>query len=368
MSNINTGRWLLSRRHALQALGTSIALPLLNCMVPLHAGAERPRRTRRRSVFIYVPNGVQTLTWQIETAGRDFHFTPSMEALARHRQEVTPISGLHHPNGLGTAHRCDQIWLTGASLAEEHRPFRNTVSADQLLAEATAVDTRYPSLQLAATKGTLAWTRQGVALPAERRPSVLFDLLFTPRKSGVAEERRRLVRHGSILDLVLDEAHHLQRKVGVEDHTKLDEYLQAVREVEARTERADAWLGIPKPSLSPDHRGQLDLNATSSQPTAYYRTLYDLMALALLTDQTRAITCMTGSESHGPALPDIGIPKTRHELSHHNGDPQNMEELTRADAYLVEQFAYFLDRLQEYTEAGEPLLARTLVLFGSGMS
>ena len=152
MSNILSQKWLLSRRHALRGLGATIALPLLNSMVPLRA-ATAPAAKPRRSVFIYIPNGVNVLTWQITKAGRDYELSTPLKSLEKHRANITPISGLHHPNGIGQAHECQKVWLTAAKVSQEGGAFRNTVSADQLMAEVTAPQTRFSSLELSISRG-----------------------------------------------------------------------------------------------------------------------------------------------------------------------------------------------------------------------
>lgn len=369
MSNINTRRWLLSRRHALRNIGASIALPLLNCMQkPGRAQTGELTSRPKRSVFLYVPNGVNTLDWQIAKAGSDYELTEPLKSLDKHRQHITPISGLYHPGGLGHHHQCEKIWLTGANLSQENGAFRNTVSADQLMAEVAGVHTRHPSLELAVTGGTLARSRDGVPVPSERKPSVAFARLFGADPGGVKQARTRLKRRGSVLDLVVDEARSLRRAIGGEDRTKLDEYLASVRDVEGRTRRADSWLDIPNPEVDPETRARLSRNIPQSEAGDLYRTVFDLMVLALRTDQTRVITCMLGTESFTLPLPEIGISQARHELSHHSGNPEKMRRLTQADTFLAERFADFLDQLQSHAEQGESLLDRTMVLYGSGMS
>lgn len=368
MSYFNSESWLVDRRHVLRGLGVTMALPLLNCMQPSRGNSHRGGKSPGRCVFVYLPNGVNTLSWQIENAGKDYKMTKPLKSLERHRANITPISGLHHPNGIGKAHKCDQIWLTGARVSDDPNGFRNSISADQVIAETVGSHTRFPSLELAVTGGTLAWNRQGVPLPAERKPSIVFRRLFD--KDPVSNKRAKLInrRRSSVLDLVLDDADSFRRSLGSEDQTKLDEYLQSVREVERRTERADRWLDRPIPFVDDKTRQKLTRNISDSEAGDYYRTMYDLMVLALRTDMTRVITCMSGSESHGLALPEIGIAQSRHELSHHNGDPEQMDRLTRCDTFLTEQFSYFLDSLQSYAEQGESLLNKTMILYGSGMS
>ena len=370
MANVNTNRWHISRHQMLRGVGAAIALPLLYCMSrPSFAVDTQPAPAKpKRSVFLYIPNGVNTLTWQIEKAGTDFEFSSPLKSLERHRADVTPISGLHHPMVLGKHHNCDKVWLTGANVPGDGGAFRNTVSVDQLMAEVQGQSTRFASLELAIEGHSLAWSRDGIQIPAERNTRNIFNMLFGVEKESLEAIRRRLSRRGSILDLVADDAQRVNQKLGREDRTKLDEYLTAVRQVEVRTDRAESWLSVPKQKIDAADEARLTRKLDMSQVQQYYRLFYDLMVLALRTDSTRVITCMICSESNGGAIPDIGISQTRHGLSHHNGDPEQLRRLTQTDTFMVEQFSYFLDELKTHQEDGRPLLDTTQVLWGSGMS
>ena len=376
MSNIRTQNWLLSRQHMLRGIGATVALPLLDCMSPLRAAPDAATAKPRRSVFVYIPNGVNVLTWQITKGGRDYEFSEPMKPLDRHRADITPISGLHHPNCIGSAHVCADTWLTAAKIGMEGSGYHNSVSCDQIMAEVTSVQTRFPSLELSISAGvgqpnnstTLAWSRDGTPLPAEDNPRTVFNRLFGVEPGGVDVQRRKLNRRHSVLDLVLGQAKSLRRNLGGDDRTKLDEYLHCVREVEVRTERLDSWLTVPKPKIDPATTEHLQRNVSRTEAGEYYRTMYDLIVLTLRTDMTRVVTYMSGSEGNGLAIPEIGIPQTRHELSHHNGDPEQMARLSRSDAFITEQFSYFLDQLQSTRDGEDALLDRTMVLFGSGMS
>ena len=364
MANLNLNHWRISRRTALRGLGATIALPLLDCM-----GALPAPTTPKRSVFLYIPNGVNTLSWQIEKAGREFEFSTPLKSLERHRSDVTPISGLHHPMVLGKHHNCDKVWLTGANVPGDGGAFRNTVSADQLMVEAQGVSTRFSSLELAIEGHSLAWSKDGIQIPAERNSQQIFNQLFGVEKESKETLRRRLSRRGSILDLVANDAKRVAHKLGSQDRTKLDEYLTAVRQVETRTQRADEWLNIPKPTLAGGDASHLSQRLDMKKVADYHRLFFDLMVMALRTDSTRVISCMICSESNGGAIPDIGISQTRHGLSHHNGDPEQLRRLTQTDTFLVEQLSYFLDELKSHKEAnGQPLLDTTQVLWGSGMA
>jgi len=354
----------MSRREVLRGIGATIALPLLNCMADDVPMASKPKR----SVFLYIPNGVNTLTWQIQKAGADYEFTAPLKSLERHRADLTPISGLHHPMVIGKHHNCEKVWLTGANVPSDGGAFRNTVSTDQLMAEVQGVSTRFSSLELAIEGVSLAWSRDGIQIPAERNTQQIFNMLFGVEKESKETIRRRLGRRGSILDGVANDANRVNKKLGKEDRTKLDEYLTAVRQVEQRTQRADEWLNIPKPKVAPADAAKLQRKLTMAEAGEYYRLFYDLMVMALRTDSSRVITCAIGSEGNTSGIPEIGILQTRHGLSHHNGDPEQLRRLTATDTFLVEQFSYFLDQLKACQEDGNTLLDTTQVLWGSGMA
>ncbi len=354
--------WLIDRRHALRALGSFVSLPLLDCMIPLRA-SEKTTATPKRSAFIYLANGVHSLNYQILKEGRDYQFSRSLKPLEKHRDVITPISGMHHREGLGLAHGCHRVWLTGGSFA------RNTISVDQKMAEVTAPHTRYPSMEVALTGSSLAWTADGVQLPALRRCSEIFASLFEEPKGGKTAQRRELRSKGSVLDANLAEVRQLEKKMGAEDKGRLNQYLTSVREAEIRTRRADTWLDTPLPAVSDADRKRTNRDIAATMAGEYFRTVYDLMVLAFQTDVTRVATFSLGGEGDAFAIPEIGITETRHQLSHHGGDPGYMEKLTNYDTFAIEQFGYFLTRLAETKDLnGKPLLGSTMALFGSGMS
>lgn len=374
MSNIRRQNWLLDRRRFLRGAGAAVALPLLDCMRPL--GAQAAVEKPRRAVFVYIPNGVNVLTWQITKAGADYAFPEPMKPLEKHRGLITPISGLHHPNGIGQAHVCADTWLTGAKIGQDGGSYKNTVSCDQVIAEVTSPATRFGSLELSISSGvgqpnnsnTLSFSRDGIPLPAEDNPRTVFQRLFGEEPGGIDQRRRKLDRRHSVLDAVLGDAKTLKSSLGTTDRGKLDEYLYSVREVEIRTERLDAWLNVPKPKVDAATTERVTKNVPRQQAGEYYRTMYDLIVLALRTDMTRVVSYMSGTEGNGLPLPELGISQSRHELSHHSGDPEIMARLSKSDAFLATQFSYFLDQLLAVKDGDEALLDRTMVLFGSGMS
>ena len=364
MSNYLSQSWLINRRHALRALGSFISLPLLDSMVPLSA-AEKSTATPRRSAFIYLANGVHSLNYQILKSGKDYPFSRSLKPLEKHRDVITPISGLHHPGALSHHHNCINVWLTGGKLGPSDR---NTISLDQKMAEITAQHTRVASMEVALTGDSLACTADGVRLPAMRRCSEIFASLFEEPKGGKLAQRRALRRKGSVLDANLAEVRQLEKKMGTADKGRMEQYLTSVREAEIRTRRADAWIDTPLPAISDADRKRTNRDIAPTLAGDYFRTVYDLMVLAFQTDVTRVATFSLGGEGDAFAIPEIGITESRHQLSHHGGDAGYMEKLTKYDTFAIEQFSYFLTRLAETKDlGGKPLLGSTMALFGSGM-
>ena len=363
MSTITTQKWLMNRRYALRGIGVSMALPMLQCMCPLRAANNQDKP--KRSVFIYLPNGVNTDDYEIHKAGHEYELSRILSPLQSHRADITPISGLYHPNSFGIAHKATNTWLTGAKYGPTDR---NSISVDQLIAGVSGSKTRFPSLELSNQGHRLAVSADGVQLPAEKNPSVVFKQLFTEPEGGIDKQRRRLNRRESMLDLVLSDANSLSNKLGKEDRGRLDQYLTAVREVEIRTQRAESWLETPRPKIDSKISGKLNRNVPLEKLGDYLRTMYDIIVLAFETDMTRVVTFNTGNEGTGPAVPEIGVKRDRHSLSHHNGNKEALEQLSRSDEFNVQQFSYFLDRLSKVRDGGSTLLDSTIALYGSGLS
>ncbi len=298
-------------------------------------------------------------------AGPDYQFSKSLMPLEKHRADITPISGLYHPHGLGHHHNCSTIWLTGGKIGQSER---NTISVDQLMAQVTAPQTRFTSLELSNQGHSLSWNADGIQLPSQRNPGVVFRELFEEPKGGTAKQRRGLQRRGSIIDAILDEARTLGDQLGKDDRGRLQQYLTSVREVEIRTQRADKWLDIPRPKVDSGVASKLNRNISLEQLGEYLRTMYDIIVLAFQTDLTRVATFSTGNEGTGPAVPKIGIMQDRHSLSHHNANPKLLQNLTASDTFNIQQFSYFLDRLKAVQDSDGPLLDSTMALYGSGMA
>lgn len=370
----------LSRRHALRGLGTVLALPLLDAMLPRGWAApsqykpiEKSMGTHPRMICCYVPNGVNILEWVPSDKGRDYTLSPTLEVLKEHRSDFSVLTGLGHPASQG-GHSGADTWLTGADLkATPGADYTNQVSADQIVAELHGKQTRFPSLQLSDASGTgsaghshtLSFDRSGTPMPSENSPKRLFERLFVPDSAADrAATLRRYAERKSILDSVRGEAKSLNDKLGKQDQKKLDEYLTSVRETEQRVTRLEAWVDVPKPGVDAQ---QLQLG---SQPgNAHDRPMWlDVMLevsyLAFLTDTTRVITFEWSREAGGYG----GGGENHHELSHHGGDKDMLKKLGIIDRFHLERLGRFLTFLKETKEGDGNMLDNTLVLFGSGMN
>lgn len=367
----------LSRRTFLRGLGVSLALPCFDAMTPAFARASEAATLKPRMAFLYVPNGVNISQWIPAESGADYTLSPTLEALARHRSDFSVLSGLGHPHSKG-GHSGADTWLTGAELAgTPGYDYRNSISVDQVAAEAVGQQTRLPSLELASEGGTgkpghshtLSFSRNAVPLPAESSPRAVFRRLFIDETGRTREaKQQRFAEDCSILDVVLSQANDLKRSLGPQDQRKLDEYLTSVREVERRVQRMEDWLNVPKPVVDPDGLALDEPPDRRGDRQTYFRTMCDLIALALQTDTTRICTFELGREASGGYYAELGLKANHHELSHHGGDPDMLDGLFKIDRFLLEQLAYFLDRLKSVEDGGATLLGQTMLLYGSGMN
>ncbi len=375
--------WHLSRRTFLRGSGVSLALPFLECM----HGATKPAALPKRFAAIYFPYGIverktgtpaSEWNWAPTGVGRDFKFGKSHEPLEPLRDELTVLGGLSHPKGRKMGgHDTADTWLTAAEMKEGH--LKNTVSIDQLMAMSFGDETRYPSLILSTDGGvgeptrasTLSFNRNGTPLPAENKPRLVFNRFFGVNSDSLAAQRQQLENSGSMLDLILDHSHSLRGQLGKLDQTKLDEYLESVRQIEQRVVRSEQWLDIPKPNV--DGTG-LHLEADDSTPAELIKTMYDLIYLAFQTDSTRIATYqlgnMNGATSIAGKFPQLlGLAEHMHALAHgaRRAD-DGAEPLGEWHKFLSEQLAYFLNRLKSTPEGDGTLLDRTAIFYGTSNS
>lgn len=372
---------LLDRRTVLRGFGASIGLPLLEIMIPspLRAAPSKYRPLAEslgqhpRSIFCYVPNGVNILEWMPKSEGRDYELSPTLSVLEEHRDQLSVLSGMGHPNSKG-GHSGADTWLTGADLsATPGKQYANTISADQLMAEVHGKNTRFPSLQLSDSSGTgsaghshtLSFDRRGTPLPAEDSPQRLFERLFVPDgDDSKAATLRRYADKKSILDSIKDDADSLNKKLGKTDREKLDEYFTSVRETEQRVERLESWIDIPKPFVD---KTNLQLNMQSNNGhdrPMWIDVMMEISYLAFVNDTTRVISFEWSREAGGRG----GGGENHHELSHHGGDAGMLKSLAKIDRFHLERLSRFLTFLKATKEAGSTMLDSTMVMFGSGMN
>ena len=377
----------VSRRTMLRGLGASLALPLLDGMVPaLSAVAASPAAGPRRMAVIYTPNGMMMPNWTPRGEGTQFAFSPILEALAPYRDRLVVISGLadkygwpQGDEGTGDHARAAATFLTGVHVKKtEGADIRGGVSMDQIAARALARDTQLASLELAiesveflgacdsgyscAYANTIAWRSPTVPLPMENDPRAVFERLFGGSDSTDAAARvARVAKERSILDSVTERVRELERGLGPKDRVKMGEYLEAVRDVERRIQMAEAQSArelpvVERPAGIP---GTFEEHA---------RLMFDLLLLAFQTDLTRVSTFMLGREVSGRAYPEIGVPDSHHPTSHHQNDPEKLNKLQKINTFHVKQFAYFLERMKSTPDGDGSLLDHACLLYGSGIS
>lgn len=362
----------------LRAAGVSMALPLLDAMLPTRAyAATQAAKAKRipRAAFVYFPHGVNNSQWTPAEEGKDWKLSPSLEPLKDLKEHVNVLTGLGHPNGKG-GHEGADLWLTGAELdGVAGRDYANSVSVDQVAAKAHGLQTRIPSLELSAMSGpgnayhtyTLSFNETGAPIPGDNQPMSVFQRLFVnDDQSSKAAQKRRVADKKSILDAVLGQSQTLRTRLGKADRAKLDEYFSSVREVEKRVVRRGEWIDRPKPKVNA--RGiALDARPFDRRHDEYLRAMFDLMVLSFQTDTTRVATFMMAGEASIGRYDAVQV-SDHHGISHHGGDADKLAGLARVDKFLVSNFGYFLNRLRNLKEADGSLLEHTMVLYGSGMN
>ena len=295
--------------------------------------------------------------------GADYALTPYLEILKDVRSDFTLFSGLSHPDQTGAnGHTSEMSWLTAARFPGLGG-FKNTVSLDQLAAEKIGLQTRFPSLVLGTGTPSLSYTRGGVMIPAESRPSRVFAKLFLDGTPAEVRQQVQKLREGqSIMDTVQDEVQSFTRRVGAADRDKLDEYFSSVRELEQRLATSEAWAHKPKPKL--DEQPPRDIT-DGTDLIGRMRLLFDLIPLALQTDSTRLVTILLQG---GNSVPPVkGVTIDHHNLSHHGRDPAKIAQLRLIEEAELRVVRDLLGKLKTKQEAGSPLLDKTMVLFGSNL-
>ncbi len=349
----------IPRRTFLRGTGVAIAMPALECMLPVLVAAAPAQSVPRRLVAINFELSFHPPNLIPERSGRDYELPPYLKSLADLRDNFTVISGTSHPQVDG-GHAANKSWLTGAPHPGAAN-FKNSISMDQLAAKTIGLQTRFAHLAMGG--GGLSVSANGVQLPTHSYPSKYFqDLFLDGHPSEKALQLERLREGQSVLDTVLDGARRMRQRVSQRDQQKLDEYFTSVREAEQQLLKSQQWQQMPKPQVDAQPPSEIrDSNDIINRA----RQLYDVMYLALLTDSTRLITYSVGDSNAVATLP--GVSMNYHDLSHHGQDPEKLKQLAIIEAEHVKVFGNFTRRLKETQETDGTLLDRTMLLLGSHM-
>jgi hypothetical protein len=369
----------LPRRTFLRGMGATVALPLLDAMVPsMTAFARTAAAPVRRLGFVYMPMGCDLPRWTPPGEGRLTELSPSLQSLAPVVDQLTVISNLELKNAYPGTHATSNAAFLSAAKAKwtESTDYYLGTTVDQIAAKQIGQQTLLPSLEMSMDllqtvgqcdngyacvyQNNLSWSSPTTPLPAEAHPRIVFERLFG--EGGSATDRRAaLQRRASLLDWVRDDITRLQNTLGPEDRNRVGQYLDTVREVERRIQKAEA--GTQDQALP-------DLDRPVGVPAAYAdhaRLMFDLQVLALQGDVTRVITFQLARETSNRTYTEIGVSDPHHPLTHHGNDPDKIARMAKINAFHVSLFAYFLEKLKSTPEGDGSLLDHALYLYGSGM-
>ncbi len=370
----------LPRRTFLRGMGAAVALPLLDAMIPAATAAiNTPARPVRRVGYIFMPMGCDLSRWTpAGPAGALGELPPILSSLASVKESVNVISNLELANAYPGTHATSNAAFLSAAKAKhtESSDFYLGTTADQIAAQHIGQGTQLPSLELAMDmlqtvgqcdngfacvyQNNLSWSSPTTPLPAEAHPRLVFETLFG-EGGNLADRRAALRKRASLLDWVTEDIASLQRKLGPADRAKVGEYLETVREVERRIQRAESdAVDNPLP----------DLDRPTGVPASYTehaKLMFDLQVLAMQGDITRVMTFQLARETSTRVYPETGVTDPHHPLSHHGNDPEKIARMSKINQYHVSLFAYFLERLKATPEGNGSLLDHSLLLYGSGM-
>lgn len=378
----------ISRRTVLRGLGTVVALPLLDAMVPALTEAQKtPAKAVRRFGVVYHPNGVIYDRWLPRGASTNFELSPVLMPLEPFRDKLVVVTGLYSDqaealgDGGGDHSRASGTYLTGVHVKRSDTVVEAGISMDQIAAKEFERETQLSSLQLTvddaslvgacdvgyscAYSSTLSWLTPTLPLMAENNPRVVFERLFGANDSTDARVRAgRLAQDRSILDSITDRVKSLQKSLGASDNRKVSDYLESLRDVERRIQKAE------------EQSAQNTANVSSVErpvgiPDSFERhvgLLYDLQLLAFQSDLTRVTTFMYGREQNGRPYPQIGVPEPHHPLTHHQDLPEKMEKCAKIQTYHVKLFADHLEKLRSTSDGDGSLLDHVILLYGGGIS
>ena len=375
----------LSRRTLLRGFGAALALPMLDSMTPALKAAKTAAAPAMRLGFVYVPNGIIPGAWTPATEGANFEFTRTMKALEPFRERLLVLSGLAQVNGralgdgAGDHARAGATWLTGVHPKKtEGAGIHAGVSADQIAAKELGKSTQLGSLEIGldspslagncdsgyscAYTNTISWRGPTTPLPMEMNPRALFERLFGDGDStDPAARMAALKEQSSILDYITGDLDRIETGLGARDRGKLTEYLDSIRDIERRIQKAEEQNAsmhtpvIERPAGVP------------AEFEDHAKLMIDLQVIAFQADLTRVITFMIGREGSNRSYRQIGISDGHHSITHHQNDPEKIEKVTQIDGYHVKLLAYYLDKLQSARDGEGSLLDHSLILYGSSI-
>ena len=368
----------LPRRTVLRGLGASVALPLLDAMVPVFSLRARAAGPAHRFLAFYVPNGMAMEYWTPKGDGAAFELSPILEPLAAYRNQMLVLSGIK------TSWNYIHAGASGSFLTGTTRGGRNEVeiiadvSMDQILARQYGRETQVASLELSmdapnnagactgilscAYTHTISWRSATQPLPMEHNPRAVFERLFGDTgTSDRAAREARLRQHKSILDSVTEKLTDLKRRLGAQDQNKMDEYAESIRDVERRIQKAEQQSGVELPAIE----------QPQGVPPVFedhLALMVDLQLLAFQSDLTRVITFMIGKEQSARPYPQIGVPEAHHPLSHHENRPELIEHMSKINRYHTQLFSQYLAKLRATPDGDGSLLDNMTILYGAGIS
>ncbi len=381
--------WQIPRRTFLRGLGTVVALPMLEAMLPTRAFGQAAGAAAKtfpnRLAFIYVPNGVNMSTWVPEATGTDYELSPTLAPLAPHKNDFTVLSHLAQKNAFGLGDgggdhaRASATYLTGVHPKKSASDIHAGISVDQVAANAVGNQTRLPSLELSCDHGqeagscdsgyscayqfNISWRSETMPMNPEIEPQVVFDRLFGTgdANESAAAKAQRDHYNTSVLDYVQDHAKKLQSSLGKTDQRKLDEYFTAIREVELRIQKN----GQTPPPVPEGAVGDFNANYSFEH---HMRLMFDIMALSFQTDTTRIATFVVAHDGGNRPYPFAGVAQGHHHLSHHRNNPSSLGNLAKIDQWHVTQLAYFLEKMKSIQEGDGNLLDHSMIMYGAGIS
>ncbi len=372
-------RKTLPRRTFLRGMGATLALPLLDAMAPaLTAQAKTAAAPVRRLGYIFMPMGADLSRWIPADGDKLDQLSFILDSLKPVKEQVTVVTNMELKNAYPGTHATSNSAFLSCARAKhtESNDYYLGTTVDQIAARQLGRHTQLPSLELAMDmmqtvgqcdngyacvyQNNLSWSSPTTPLPAEAHPRIVFEMLFGEGGSKAAREAA-LRKRASLLDFVKDDLARLNRELGPSDREKVGHYLESVREVERRIQKAEA--GVAESPLP-------DLDRPVGVPPAYAdhaRLMFELQVLAFQGDVTRVITFQLARETSNRTYPEIGVPDPHHPLSHHGNDPEKIARMARINRFHVSLFAEYLEKLRATPDGDGSLLDHTLLLYGSGM-